>query len=88
MTEKINGFIESDFDNLGTPFEITQFFRGELFIYVDWLFGYEFENLEEELPPTISFLNLIIDLIVKFLKKLPKKLAAVCIYSFPFQFQN
>jgi len=53
-----------------TAFETTQYIRGELFVYVDFLLGNSFTELEV-LAEVENFIKSVLRLIVVWLKKLP-----------------
>jgi hypothetical protein len=59
--------IEDDLNGLGA-FETTQYFRGQLYIYVDFLLGSNnYDN--DQLDAVNDFLYAILRLIVTWLKK-------------------
>ena len=70
--KKIKEVIESDFKVLKTAFEITQYLRGKVFIYVDFLMANEYKNPQEECKKAIEFLKLVIKLFVRWMELFPK----------------
>lgn len=67
--------METDFEGL-SAFETTQYFRGKLFIYVDFLLGSN-NYTEEQIDAVNDFLYTVIRLIVHWLKKVPKLIPLV-----------
>jgi hypothetical protein len=59
----------NDLKGLGA-YETTQYFRGHLYILVDFLMGFEYQ-FEDDVDKVISFLNLVIKLIIKWIQILP-----------------
>lgn len=58
----------TDFGCLANAFEVTQYLRGHLFVFLDLLMTSE--HKEENLPDVYSFLHLVVEAIVQWLKAL------------------
>ena len=70
--------IDDELNGLGA-FETTQYFRGSLFIYVDFLMGSNFYT-DEQIDAANDFLYTVMRLIVTWLKKLPKLMPLVIFF--------
>ena len=66
--EVLEALIASDLDGLDA-WEATQYFRGKLFVYVDFLFGSN-EYSAEQIPEVIDFLKCVLRCIVAYLRRL------------------
>ncbi len=69
--------IASDFQCLTTPFEITQYLRGRLHIYVDFVMTIPDAEEKVAVPRIIGFLKLVVKLIARWLALLPNHMQAV-----------
>ena len=69
--------LATNFRSLTTAHDVTQYLRGRLFIYVDFLMAHEYKKPEEAIPRVISFLHLVVKLIVKWLELFPSLLSSV-----------
>ncbi len=70
--------IATEFKCLETAFEVTQYLRGRLYTYVDFLMAGEYlKSPETELPPIVSFLKLVAKLIALWLALFPSYLKSV-----------
>jgi hypothetical protein len=58
-------------------FETTQYLRGKLYIYVDFLLGSPQYNNEEQLEAVLEFMYSVLRLIVTWIKKLPSLMPLV-----------
>lgn len=72
--------IDEDLNGLGA-FETTQYFRGQLFIYVDMLLG-SGDYDDEQVDAINDFLYTVLRLIVTWLKKVPKLMHLVSLNLF------
>lgn len=63
--------IDADFQQLDA-YQTTQYFRGKLYMYVDFLLSADYpEEVEQAtLDAVIDFLNLVIKLVVQWMKKI------------------
>jgi hypothetical protein len=62
---------------LTSAFEVTQYIRGHLFIYVDFLMANEYKDPPKEIPLVIEFLKLVIKMIALWLDVFPNYLQSV-----------
>ncbi len=69
--------LASDFKCLSSAFEITQYLRGKLYIYVDFLMANEYKDPEKEIPPVVEFLKLTVRTIAAWLRLFPTHLVSV-----------
>ena len=61
-----------------TAFDVTQYIRGRLYTYVDFLMAGEYiANPEVEVPLVVAFLKLVAKLIALWLGNFPKYLKSV-----------
>ncbi|CDW78729.1 UNKNOWN [Stylonychia lemnae] len=70
--QRVERLIESDLNGVGA-FHTTQYLRGDLYIYVDFLLQHS-PYTDEEIDAINDFMYCVIRLIVTWLKKLPKLL--------------
>jgi len=70
--EKLTEVIESKFGSLTSAFEVTQYLRGKLFCYVDFLMANEYKDPEHEIPEVIEFLKDVLKLIVLWVDVFPR----------------
>lgn len=70
--------IKNNFSGLGA-FETTQFLRGELYVAVDTVLTQEYES-EEQVDQVIEFINVVLELVVAWLRKVPSLLPLVRSY--------
>lgn len=75
LKRKVEDTIEEEFDNLESAFEVTQFLRGELFIYWDCLLSnWDTSDLsKDEFRDIIDFMHEVYKLIIKWLEIFPVK---------------
>ena len=64
--------MKTEFHVLNDPINLTQYIRGKLFIYVDFLMSHEFESLVKDIPEVISFLKTVIQLIAQWIVLFPQ----------------
>lgn len=69
--QKLQEVVASNFTNLASSFEITQYLRGSEYVYVDCLLQFEYKNPKEELPYVFKYLDVFLQAHVKFLNMLP-----------------
>lgn len=67
--KKVLKLIENNFEGF-TAFETTQYLRGELFVYVDFLLSHTYPDLHV-LPEIDAFIKSVLRIIVLWLVKLP-----------------
>ena len=80
--EKAEKVIESQFKCLATSFEITQYIRGELYIFVDSVLTYEgYKDKKKILSKAINFLKKVLQLIAEWFKEFPKYLKSFMEYQ-------
>ena len=80
MKEQIISINENNMANLDA-FTITQYLRGELYVYIDFLLGESIEEIDENVMVIYDFLKEVINLIVLWLKMIPKLYISV-IYNY------
>lgn len=69
--------LASDFKSLTTPFEVTQYLRGTLYIYVDFLMTLEYPDEDVAIPEVVGFFKLVVKLIARWLTLWPNYMQAV-----------
>ncbi len=69
--------LASDFGALTTPHEVTQYLRGRLYLYVDFLLANEYKEPEKEIGPVTDFFRLATKLVAKWLGHFPDLLRPV-----------
>jgi hypothetical protein len=57
--------------------EITQFLRGEEYVFVDCLLQNEYSDPLEEIPSVLKYIKVFFDFYVKFMRNLPDYLPDV-----------
>lgn len=78
---RVQKMIDDDLNGLGA-FETTQYFRGQLFIYVDTILG-SGDYDDEQVDAINDFLYTVLRLIVTWMKKVPKLMHLVSLkFSF------
>ena len=75
MTKKIKKTIDKEFDNFKSAQEVTQFLRGRLFIYVDFLLTncIDTRSSSDDYRDIIEFMEKVFLLIIKWLELFPSK---------------
>ena len=75
LKEKVEDIVKEEFDNFKTAFEATQFLRGEIYYYVDWILAnWEEQNLSKsDFRKAIDFLEQVFLMIIKWLDLFPTK---------------
>lgn len=74
--------LATKFGCLTTAPEVTQYLRGRLFVYVDFLMANEYKDPQKEIPLVVNFFYLVIKVIACWLDLLPNYLQSVLIDSF------
>ena len=69
--------LDTGFKSLATAFDVTQYIRGRLYVFVDFLMANEYKNPDNEIPEVIAFLKLVVKLIATWLKIFPNYLQSV-----------
>lgn len=67
---------ETNFGCFKSVHELTQYMRGELFIYVDFIFSYDYTSLTVEVPSVVIFLKSVLKLLCQWLQWLSTHLAS------------
>lgn len=75
LKEKVEDIVKEEFDNFKTAFEATQFLRGEIYYYVDWILAnWDEQNLSKsDFRKAIDFLEQVFLMIIKWLDLFPTK---------------
>ncbi len=74
---RLEEVLGSKFVCLKTAFEVTQYLRGRLYIYVDFLMANEYKDPDKEIPHVLEFLRGVLKLIVMWLDLFPQYLRSV-----------
>lgn len=81
----MENILKSDFDALSC-FQVTQILRGKLFIYIDNIMTFDYEDIEKnDMIKILDFIFLYIKLCCKYLKKF-QLLYSQVIFFFSFIF--
>ena len=76
-SEQIKAMIKNKLADLDA-FMVTQYLRGELYVYIDFLLSVTLETPKSSIPIIYEFLKVVIKLIVVWLKMLPSLYISVC----------
>lgn len=74
--------LKTNFHAINDPINLTQYIRGKLFIYVDFLMSHEFTSFDKEIPQVITFLRSVIQLIAKWVKLFSKYIQSAIYYFY------
>jgi hypothetical protein len=69
----ISILLHGNFSGL-SPYELTLFIRGDLYMQVDCLMSYSYSNPSKEIPRVTEFLSEVLDMIVKWMSIVPTEI--------------
>lgn len=75
LKRKVEDIIEEEFESFENAFEVTQFLRGELFIYCDCLLSNWDSNelSKDDFRDIVDFMDQVFKLIITWMQIFPKK---------------
>jgi hypothetical protein len=69
--------MDSNFTCFTSANEITQFLRGDEYVYVDCLLQNEYADPFEEIPHVLKYIKVFFDFYIKYMRALPDYLPEV-----------